>query len=471
MLRPASDTSLTTPRQAMGLSVRDIIFVLFRRRWVVLAVALPIIVLGGSSLFQQTGSFTASARLVVELTKVDNPRWNVNGRNVDFDRELSTLSNIAMSLPVAVKAAVTLRDSIPVMVDLDPNLEPLPRHNNLRDFLLEGLDVSVVGESNILEFRFASIHPRISLMCVGAMRDAFVEYQTYGRKNSAAVEYYEEQIDMVKAEMDSLLFVRGEVLKANGYSSLKDELRFESGHLADLQNELSQATVTRKTLEREYNRLVQYLEGDPRDFPMGPDENRVHTLVYWRNTVSKHDDEYNSLLKLHTESSNAAKRHREMIANGLKNLAAEQRSYVRSLELNLDTAREKESALAGQVAEVQERNRKGPRVYQQVSLLDSEINTLRNLLEDLQGKRGEVRLDQNADSRISKVVVLTDPELASVLSGSKTIVYFIVIVVFALALGLVGAFTREHLDHRVYSPRDVEDHLKLPVFASVTKVD
>ena len=471
MLRPASENSLTTTRQVSGLSVRDIIFILFRRRLVILAISLPIILLGGSSLFQQTGSITATSRVVVELTKVDLPQWNVNGRNLDFDRELSTMFNIAMSLPVADKAAKALWDSVPVMKELDPNLYLLDEDNNLRDFLLDGLDVSVVGESNILEFRFDSINARISLMCVGALRDAFVEYQTYGRKNTAAVVYYEEQIQAVKAEMDSLLAIRGQVLLANGYSSLQDELRYDSGLLSDLENELNQATVVRRSLETEVTRLRSYLGGDPRDFPMGPDENRAHTLVYWRNTVSKHDDEYNSLLKLHTENSVAAQRHREMIAEGLQKLAAEQGSYVRSLEVTLESARQKESTLREQVAEFRQRNSKGPLVYQQVSVLDSEINTLRNLLEDLQGKRGEVRLNQQADSRVSKVVILTDPELVSVLSGSKTVVYFAVIVVFALALGLVAAFMREHLDHRVYSPRDVEANLKLPVFASVTKVD
>ena len=48
--------------------------------------------------------------------------------------------------------------------------------------------------------------------------------------------------------------------------------------------------------------------------------------------------------------------------------------------------------------------------------------------------------------------------------------YFILMVIFAIALGFVAAFILESLDHRVYEPRDVEEHLKLPVFASVTKV-
>jgi capsular polysaccharide biosynthesis protein len=47
----------------------------------------------------------------------------------------------------------------------------------------------------------------------------------------------------------------------------------------------------------------------------------------------------------------------------------------------------------------------------------------------------------------------------------------IMMVVLALALGIVGAFIAESVDHRVYIPREVEEKLKLPVFASVTKTD
>ncbi|MBK7048542.1 MAG: hypothetical protein IPH48_19015 [bacterium] len=66
---------------------------------------------------------------------------------------------------------------------------------------------------------------------------------------------------------------------------------------------------------------------------------------------------------------------------------------------------------------------------------------------------------------------MTDPELVTVLAGSKTVIYLVMVVFMALALGIVGAFVQESLDHRIYAPHDVEDNLKLPVLASVTRSD
>ena len=80
-------------------------------------------------------------------------------------------------------------------------------------------------------------------------------------------------------------------------------------------------------------------------------------------------------------------------------------------------------------------------------------------------------LTQMADERVSTVASLTDPEMIMSLSGGKTMVYFIMIAVFAIALGLVVALILESMDHRVYHPKDVEENLQLPVFASVTRTD
>lgn len=457
--------------RSRGLTFRDGVFILFRRKWVILAVALPMILIGGVSLFRQTSTYTASSRVLVELAKVDLPVWNTSGRNIDFDRELSTLFNIAMSIPVGDLAAVSLADSVPVIHRLNPKLVGLEDPGALRDWLLGGLDVSVVGESTILEFRSTTVHPRLSLMAVGALKDAFVNYQVHGRKDRAAVAYYDEQIDTVRGEIDSLLVVRGEVMNASGYTSLDMDMRYDSGQLADTEGKLREAVENRVAVEQDYNSLKRALAGPPLDFPAGLDESKSYTLVYWRDVVSKHQDEMNGILALHTDDSIPARRQQDLLDRSLERLRQEEQAYVESMRLQLMNLRNREQTLREQVEQLRERTTRAPEAYRQVSLIDVEIESLRGLLKDLQGKRGEVRLSELADERVSSVVPLTEPELAMIISGGKTIVYFVIIVVFAIALGLVAAMIVENMDHRVYGPLDVEEHLELPVFASVTKAD
>ncbi|PJA76392.1 hypothetical protein CO151_02715 [bacterium CG_4_9_14_3_um_filter_65_15] len=470
MLGISPETGLTTPGQNTGITLRDVVFILFRRRWVILAISLPIILLGGTSLFRQTGSFTASARVLVELQKVDLPRWDSTGRSIDYDRELSTLYTIAMSNPVALRAAVTLQDSVGVMISLDDNLVDLAQDNNLSDFLLDGLDVSVIGESNILEFRFSSADPRISLMAVGALRDAFVEYQIHGRKDKRAVQFYTEQMNGVRSQIDSLLARRGQALMENQYISLTKDLDHVSGTLADLRNGLNKSWIDRKSLESKFNQLSKYLEEDPRNFPIGFEESRSQTLMYWRNQVSQHDDELARILTVYTKDSDVALRQQDLIRDSVERLSQEEAGFVQSIQVEIQGLKAREEAIRAQIDLLQAKTRNSPLLYQTVSLIDTEIESLRGLFDDIQGKLGEVRLNEFADERVSNVMALTSPQLSSILSGSKTIIYFILLVVFTIALGIVAAFVLDGLDHRVYDPKDVEDHLKLPVFASVTKV-
>ena len=51
-------------------------------------------------------------------------------------------------------------------------------------------------------------------MAVGALQKAFVEYQVHGLKNVDAIAYYEEQVVIVRADLDSLLILRGSTTSA-----------------------------------------------------------------------------------------------------------------------------------------------------------------------------------------------------------------------------------------------------------------
>ncbi len=379
--------------------------------------------------------------------------------------------NIAMSIPVAEIGAVTLQDSLSVIKEMLPHRTDFDQPGALRNFLREKLEVSAVGEANILEFRFSSAEPRVSLMGVGAMRDAFVEYQIYSRKNVKAVAYYNEQLQSVHGEIDSLLTIRSEILAETGYTSIAHQMRNEVGQLADVNGSLLKATAHRRSLELEYETLKTYLDGNPLDFPIGLEESRSPTLVTWRNKVGIHQDNLNTILTIHTEDSIPARRQQLLVEKALERLRQEEIAYVESVRFQLVSARGYEQTLREQIEMLLLTNAKAPAVESRISLVDVEVESLRSLLKDIQGKLGEVRLSQMADERVSTVTPLTEPEMIIALSGGKTMVYFVMIILFSLALGIIAAFILESMDHRVYHPKDIEDNLQLPVFASVTRND
>lgn len=469
MLANLPEISSSSHGLAQGISLREIVFTLYRRKWIILAISIPITLVGSLNLLRQTGSYTAGARIVVELNEVEQPRWNTRTSNINYDIELSTLFNIAMSVPVVREAATSLQDSIPVIQEAYPELTNLNQAEELESFLWDHMDVTVVGESRILESQFNSLSPRVSLMCVEALRNSFMDFYTNKNKGREAQDYYNEQIEFVRAQIDSILIERTKVMEATGYTSIKDDLRYETGQLADLENDLFAAITVSAQLEAQYQRLSASLEGDPRDFPMGDAESRSGPLNYYWNIVSRHTDQLNQLLAIHTPESVPVQRQRELLEMSLADLAKHQRNYTDSIHLELMTSRKKEASLRMLAEQVRERNRRGPAAYHRIELFDSELASLRELLESLQGKLGEVRLSENADERISNLIILSDPEIVEVVTGSQTAIFLVMVVMLALALGLVVAFIVEALDHRVFTPTDIEENLKLPVFASISR--
>lgn len=455
---------------ASALSLRSIVSTLYRRKWIVLAVAVPIILAGGLGLSNQSGSFWATARVLVELSNVDRPRWNVNGGYIDYDRELSTMFNTAMSVPVAKIAALSLEDSIPVIQGLDPSFAEIRSMDDVAVYLMGNTNVSVVGESRILEFQVGAPHPRLALMGVGAMQEAFVDFQVYGQKNMQAISYYDEQIAVVRAQVDSLLLARSTILEETGYSEMGKEMQSESNSRLGVEYDLMKARSARMVKEIEYNMFLLALEGDPLEFPMGETENRSPMLINWRRIVGDHQEKLNWLMGIHTENSIPVLQQRELLESAILNLGREERAYVEGTRIALEKLILNESVLEEQVKLNEDRQRSAPQAFYQISMIDAESNSLRDVMENLQAKLAEVRISLLADERVSSIIPLTQPGLSEVVSSGKSIMYFLVLTFFAMALGIVAAFVLEIIDHRISSSEEITEHLNLPVFANILKV-
>ena len=99
--------------------------------------------------------------------------------------------------------------------------------------------------------------------------------------------------------------------------------------------------------------------------------------------------------------------------------------------------------------------------------LDQRISGLKKLMDNLQHKRGEVRMSANSDVRISDVLVIEEPVLDAPVGRGRKMLYLIISVVLAVAMGLVAAFFVESNDHRIYDRRRAELYLEVPVLGSL----
>lgn len=470
MAEPVVISRALPARRAQGIAPREIAYILFRRRWLALAIALPIVLVASLGLFKKSNAFVASSRVLMDLKNPSSPQWNTNLGAQDYDRALSTYKHLAMSYPVAVRAADLMADSVRVFIAANHQFARLARKGELIDFITRNQDVVQVGESNILAVRFASPDRRLSLLAARACRDAFVDYSISAGRNVGSVAYYDEQAQSIRSSIDSLLTIRSRVLTDGGYSSFDDDLRYNSGLMSELRDELNKTLATRSTVEGSLAYHRKALAANADYVPLGTREMEDQPVMAAKHKVDEYRDKLGQARAEFPETSVEVQRMSKLLSLAEAVLRGSIQSYLDGFEAEVSSLAGKEQALRQQIAALNVTQKLAPEVYRKVRMIDTDIDAWHLLLKDMQVKAGEVRISAMADSRISRIVKLTEPEIDKVISGSRKLAYFALISMFGVFLGIIVAFAVDQQDHRIYTRRSIEDRLDIPVLGSITSV-
>ncbi len=458
-------SSQLAPAASSVFSPRDLVYVAFRRKMWILAIWLPLLILGSLGLFKQTGAFVSSSKMILELQSPENPSLVISTRNVDYDLAISTYTNLAMSVPVAEMAARSLQDSLEVLKAIDPQLAALSDHNRLLEFILDKLDVSRVGESNLLDIKYSSPFERVSLMVNRAVRDAFLEYSIYAGRNSRAASYYAEQVQKAESEIDSLLALREAISQETGISLLQQDSRPRNELLSDLSARYYEVSADASEVEADIANLKSAVARDPNFVPTGPDFQHLMTM---RERLANETEVYYRLLADHPEGSQKVQRQSSIIEGLRSEMRGAVQDHLRSLELKASSLRTKANVMEVQKSEVDRSLASMPSAYRRITMLDAQIATRSELLEGLQIKSGEVRMAEMADDRVSRLTVITDPEIDTVISEARKFAMFGALAVFGLGLGLMVGVVVDRSDQRIHDTRVLSRTVEVPVLGSVS---
>ncbi len=452
--------------QTLGL--RDVVYVIFRRRFVIAAITLPIILVASLGLFKNTGSFVAACQILLDLQSPEAPRWNTRAY-VDYDRSLSTYMHMAMSVPVARMAATSLQDSLEIIKALGGGAHAhLADYEALVGFLGAHLDVAPVGESSILDFRFGSPNTRLSLMSVAACRDAFMVYSISATKNAHALEYYDEQVRIVRDEVDDLLKRRADVISRAGFGIVENDLKAETGHITEMRDSLFKNQIETSFLESKARSMRQAYASDPDYYPTPDKEDEAGVMIGAKDQVEVIRSELDSKLSRYTEGHVEVQRARERLDKAREVLRREVDAYIIGYEMNLVALNTQALVMQRQIRDSESRMTLVPDIDRQVSLIDTEVTAKIGLLKDLQLKRGEVQINAGADERITTMVKLTEPQIEVVITEVRKFVYFALVSLFGIIFAVFVAFIVDAQDHRLHSPDRIESQLGVPVLGAVS---
>lgn len=462
------NSKLNDSSSEMQKGLRDIIAILIRRRYVVLGVVIPIVLMSFFGAMRSTDIAIANAKVMIEGKSIADPRF---GRNtVDYDVMMSSAKQLSISMPVAELAAEVLWDSTLILEQEDPEFIGFANKKQLRIKLMKGIDAGQVGESNVLEIEYTHLNPFFALLAVDAMTDAYIKFNMLNQKNSHALDYYTEQITDLQAEIDSLMFMRATIFTEAGYTNLRSSSTAEVGHINSMEYKYFTTKSERVGLEARIRSIKDAIKNNDEFVPaLTLGENQ--TILGNRTALDKARIKLAELRTSYTEESVWVQRQIELESFAKSQLITARDAFVQDLEIELAGILEIERSLESAVI-IQKAGLVGyPEVERQVSSLDMRIDTQRDLLETLQMKRGEVRLSAESDLRISNITKLDKPTLTSRVAGGRKLIYVVLAGFLGLALGLVAALFVENQDHRIYDSRQAANLLGLPVLGSVGQIN
>ncbi|MBK6899511.1 MAG: hypothetical protein IPH09_09645 [bacterium] len=460
--QPQGAALLMSSRQ---IGLRDIVALIIRRKWIILAISLSITAVATVSTLLSAERVTASAKLMVIGRDPETPTFDRIATN--WDLVMSTAAQVASSMPVAEAAATALFDSVRVIAVSDPDFPVVTSVGQLKRILLHNVSCNQVGESNILNIMFSHVSERFALLAVDAIMKAYIDFNTHSQQNQPAVEYYTEQISEVQTEIESLLNERADIYNQSGALNQETNVNNTIGYVRGLENSLFQARSNRQAYESQLQHLLDPIREDPLYVPLTGD-NGALIFQTARDQLEEAQRKLAEMRTKYQEDSEWVARSQAMVDDAQVILLRERDNYVRDIETKVreHLGREKafSDALAGQMASLSGY----PDVQKAIELLDMRIRAQYDLLEALQLKRGEVRLKAQTDSRISNLFPLDEPFIAGAVVGSKKFLYLVLSILFAITLSLIVAWFVDNQDHRILDRTQAERSLDVPVLGSIS---
>jgi len=459
---PPQGAALQTSSRQIGL--RDIVALIIRRKWIILAISLSITAVATISTLLSAERVTASSRVMVIGRDPETPTFDRIATN--WDLVMSTAAQVAGSMPVAEMAATALLDSVHAIAATDPKIPVVDSVDQLKRVLLRGVNCHQVGESNILNITYSHVSARFALLAVDAIMKAYIEFNIHSQQNQPAIEYYTEQISGVQLEIESLLGERAAVYNAAGAMTLETNFNNTIGHIRGIEYSMFQARSTREAYEAYLENLHAAIRSDPLYVPLTGDNG---ALVF-QTTRAQLEDAQTRLAEARTKyqtGSEWLQRAQAVVDDAQATLLRERDNFIRDIEIKVQENLARERSYAGALSDQLAALAAYPDVQKSIESLDMRIRAQYDLLEALQLKRGEVRLKALTDSRISNLFPLDEPFIEAAVVGSKKFLYLALSILFALAMSLITAWFVDSQDHRILDRTQAERSLDVPVLGSI----
>ena len=329
-----------------------------------------------------------------------------------------------------------------------------------------GVDVEVIGQSNVIQIAYVARDRDLAHRACDAIMNAYVEYRSTSETLPYPKKFFDGELQRVSAAMDSLARVRRQFTEARDVVDIAEQRRSLIGSVSSRMHDRALASGDLAEASGHLRTLNALHDSPDMDVPVtGSGFLNEGALADLKTSMLRQETRIAQLQERYREDApelEDARASLESMRGLLKREVAQAlklaQAKVQGLRSRLETI---DPQLAGLQAELAEMPAKEARLDD----LDQQLTVLKSRFLALTNDSDQARVTEQTSRRVS--IVVLSPASAGRARNTHDYVRLALAPAFSLVVGIGLAFFIDGLDSRLRTPRDVEDTVDLPVFASL----
>lgn len=458
-----------------------------RRRYIIITAWL-VCPLGWLFVFNLAPTYEASAKLYVETSSALDPILAGLTLRQNPDEEVQRMARTLLSRPNLEKIARA--------TDMDVAASDKQAYENLINHLQDSISLSSAGRENLYLITYANASPQLAKRLVQETVNIFVESRVgnAAADNRKAADFLEEQIAdyekrLADAETRLSDFKKQQMAETQGFEQgfygriEAEKTRLEEAELQMRELE-SQLASARRQLEGEDPVMFDYNSGAPAGFTSQYDE-RIRALQSQLDSLlirftenhpdvlettrlmdtlkQQRDDELASMQQQAANAPASSGLNQNQVYQELRLNAARLENEMASLSVRVQNYRERLAALERQRNII-------PDIEARFAGLNRDYDITKNKYEELLSRREAIELSQRAEASQQEVQfkIIEPPFVPLQPSGPPRVLFYTMVLLVGIALGVFMAFVRSQISPVVTSALQLKTIADYPVFGLVS---
>jgi len=473
MILTNGENNIPAPEEAREINLLEYWGVIWKRRWLIAAIAVVLTAAAAVKTFTQTPIYTASGTLLIErelnlyLTQGDFYQPQILQEDY-YQTQYRLLRSRAVAERTVDKLGLVeqVSGSNSKPKGNGPAPESAMLRRQLAGFILGSMSVSPIRMTRLVSVSFSNPDPKFAAEAVNAIFESFIDLNIESKSQASdqATEFLTQQISSLRTEIapkERALQVYG---AQKNIIALSDKETTILEKLGDFNKALTAAQLDRISKEAYYSEIKN---ATPEYFP----ETLANPLIQrLRQDYAQFKREYTKKSETFKPNYPEMQRLKAEIESARSLLESETKNLIKAAQAEYQAALQREKSLLEafnkQKAESIQLNSDAI----SYNSLKIELQNRKDLLDQLLKRQSETGVSARLSglrTANARVIDLAETPLAPSSPNKKRTL------MLALFLGLFGglgmAFLLEYLDHSVKTAEDVEKTVNLPVLGIVAE--